>query len=170
MFFLADFNVIKPDFGLLFWTSVIFLLFFFLMWKFAFGPIGDALAKREDDIRDALDEAKKARNEMEQMNSENERLMAEARTERAAMLKEAKETRDRLVTEAKDEAKKEANKIVTSAKQEIEAQKQAAMVELKNQVGTMAIDIAEKVLRQNLQGDAAQQKLVNGLVDDIKLN
>ena len=170
MFFLADFNVIKPDFGLLFWTSVIFLLFFLLMWKFAFGPIGDALEKRESDIRDALDEAKKARNEMEQMNSENERLMAEARTERAAMLKEAKETRDRLVNEAKQEAKQEANKIVTNAKREIEAEKQAAMVELKNQVGNMAIDIAEKVLRNNLKTDAAQQNLVNDLVKDMKLN
>lgn len=170
MFFIADFNVIKPDFGLLFWTSVIFLIFLFLMKKFAFGPIANALEKREGDIRDALDEARKARNEMEQMNSENERLMAEARVERTLMLKEAKETRERLVGEAKEEAKKEANKIVTSAKQEIEAQKQSAMLELKNQVGTMAIDIAEKVIRQNLQADAASQSLVKGLVNDIKLN
>ncbi len=170
MFFIADFNVIKPDFGLLFWTSVIFLIFFFLMKKFAFGPIGDALEKREGNIRKALDEAKAARNEMEQMNSENERLLAEAREERTMMLKEAKETRDRLVGEAKEEAKKEANKIVTSAKQEIEVQKQSAMLELKNQVGTMAMDIAEKVIRQNLKGDAAAESLVNGLVNDIKLN
>lgn len=170
MFFIADFNVIKPDFGLLFWTSVIFLIFFLLMRKFAFGPIGDALEKREGDIRNALDEAKKARNEMEQMNSENERLLAEAREERTQMLKEAKETRDRLVNEAKEDAKKEANKIMEGAKQEIEAQKQSAMLELKNQVGSMAIEIAEKVVRQTLKGDAASETLVNGLVDDIKLN
>lgn len=170
MFFLADFNVIKPDFGLLFWTSVIFLLFFFLMYKFAFGPISDALEKREGNIQDSLDQAKKARAEMEQLNNESERLAAEAREERAQMLKEAKDLRDKLVSDAKEEAKVEANKIVASAKQQIETEKQSAMLELKNQVGAMAIEIAEKVIRKNLSGDADQTKLVNSLVDEIKLN
>lgn len=170
MFFLADFSVIKPDFGLLFWTSVIFLIFFFLMYKFAFGPITDALEKREGNIQDALDSARKARAEMEQMNSDNERLAAEAREERAQMLKEAKELRDKLVNDAKEEAKAEANKIVATAKQQIEAEKQSAMTELKNQVGSMAIEIAEKVIRKNLSGDADQTALVNNLVDELKMN
>lgn len=170
MFFLADFSVIKPDFGLLFWATIIFGIFFFLMNKYAFGPISDALERRESEIRDSLDAAKKARQEMEDVNSENERLLTEAREERSQMLKEAKELREKLIKEAKEEASVEANKIVTNAKMQIEAEKQSAMSDLKNQVGTMAIDIAEKVLRKNLKGNADQTALVNSLVDEFKMN
>ncbi|MEM6321850.1 MAG: F0F1 ATP synthase subunit B [Bacteroidota bacterium] len=170
MFFLADFNVIKPDFGLLFWTSIFFLLFWLLIGKFAFRPIADALKKRSSDIQDALDEAKKAKEEMQALNSRNEELIKEAQEERAKIIKEAKAAKDSMINEAKAKAKEEANRIVSSAKAEIEAQKKAALTEVKNEVGQMALTIAEKVIRKELTGNSDQESFVNKLVDEIKLN
>ena len=170
MIFLADFSVIKPDFGLLFWTTVIFLLFWFIIGKYAFRPIAEALKKRESDIQNALDEAKRVRQEMANLKAENEELLAQAREERAQILKVAKDAGTDIITEAKDKAKAEAQKIVASAKEQIEHQKMAAIIELKNQVGTMALDIAEKIILKELKGDASQEAFVNGLVKDIKLN
>lgn len=170
MIFLADFSVIKPDFGLIFWTAVIFLIFWFMIGKLAFKPIAQALKKRENDIQSSLDEAKRARQEMADLKSENEDLLAQAREERSAILKEAKQARDKIVAEAKEKANEEAQKIVAQAKEQIEHQKQAAMTELKNQVGGMALSIAEKVIRKELAGNADQESFVNGLVNEIKLN
>ncbi|WP_235298652.1 F0F1 ATP synthase subunit B [Portibacter marinus] len=170
MLYLVDFSVIKPDLGLIFWTTLIFLLFWFLIGKLAFKPIGEALKKRETDIQDALDEAAKARAEMENLNLENERLLAEARAERTKMLKEASDTKTEIINEAKDKAREEAKKMIENAKVEIENQKNAAIVEVKNKVGAMAIEIAEKVLKKELSSDNAQTGYVNQLVDDIKLN
>jgi F-type H+-transporting ATPase subunit b len=170
MFTLIEFSPIKPDFGLLFWTTIIFLLFWFLMSKFAFGPIKEALNKRENSIQDAIDEAKKARMEMENLKSENAKVLAEAREERSKILQEAKEMKNNIVTEAKETAKAEANKIISNAKLEIENQKKAAITEVKNQAGMMALEIAEKVIRKELKGDSAQESFVNTLVNEIKLN
>ena len=170
MIFLADFTPIRPDFGLLFWTTVIFLIFWWMMAKYAFNPIKDALKTREADIQGALDEAKRAREDMQNLKSENEKILAEARTERANILKEAKEVKESIINEAKTKAKEDAQRIVASAKTEIENQKMAAMIDVKNKAGMMALDIAEKVLRKELKGDAAQESYVNDLVDEIKLN
>ncbi len=170
MFFLADFNVIKPDFGLLFWTSIFFVLFWVLIGKFAFKPIVESLKKRTADIQDALDEAKKAKEEMQALNSKNEDLIKEAQEQRALIMKEAKAAKDSMINDAKVKAKEEANRIVSSAKAEIEAQKKAALLEVKNEVGQMALGIAEKVIRKELQGNAAQESFVNKLVGEIKLN
>lgn len=170
MFFLADFNVIKPDFGLLFWTSIFFVLFWVLIGKFAFKPIVESLKKRTSDIQDALDEAKKAKEEMQALNSKNEDLIKEAQEQRALIMKEAKAAKDSMINEAKVKAKEEANRIVSSAKAEIEAQKKAALLEVKNEVGLMALGIAEKVIRKQLQGNADQESFVNKLVGEIKLN
>ena len=138
--------------------------------RMAFKPIQNALKKRDNDIQEALDEAKKAREEMSNVQAENQKLLTEAREERARMLKEAKETKDQIVKEAKDQAREEAKKIVTNAQLEIENQRKVAMAELKKEVGAMAIGIAEKVLRKQLAGDKEQEQFVNTLVDDIKLN
>ena len=170
LFILADFSPIKPDFGLLFWTLLIFLLFWGIIGKFAFRPIKDALKKREDDIQDALDEAKKAREEIANMKSENAALLAEAREERTKILQEAKETRNATIAEAKNKAKEEANKIISNAKNEIENEKKAAILELKNQVGNLALEIAEKVIRKEMKSDNEQETFVNKLVDEIDLN
>jgi F-type H+-transporting ATPase subunit b len=168
--YLLDFSPIKPDLGLILWTTIIFSLFYLLIGKFSYGPITNALKKRQGDIQDALDEAKKAKEEMAGLKAENEKLMAQAREERAIMLKEAKEAGSTIVNEAKDKAKSEAQKILSNTQMEIENQKRSAMLELKNEIGNMALDIAEKVIKKELKADSDQNTFVNQLVDDLKLN
>ena len=170
MFFLSDFNVIKPEPGLLIWTSIIFILFWLLLAKFAFRPIANALKKRENDIADALAEAENARAEMAAMKAQNEEILSQAREERSKILKEAKEVKEGIIAEAKGKAKEEAKKIVAEAKNEIESQKNAALKEVKNTVGTMALDIAEKVIKKELATDSKQQRFVEDLVKEINLS
>ncbi len=167
---LADFSVIRPEPGMLIWTTIIFLLFWFILGKLAFKPIGEALKSRENSIQSALDEAKNARLEMEHLKSENDKILAEAREERSKMLKEAKETKESIIAEARNKAKEDAQKIVASAMSEIDNQKKAALEEVKNMAGMMAIEIAEKVIKKELKGNAEQEAFVNTLVNDIKLN
>lgn len=170
MFYLMEFNPIKPGIGLIFWTTVIFALFWLIVGKFAFRPIADALRKRESDIQNALDEARKAREEMANLQAENEQILSQAREERARILKEARNAGDRVISEAKTKARDEAQIIVTNAKQEIENQKKKALIEVKNEVGNIALGIAEKILRKELKGDTAQEQYVDELVKDIDLN
>ncbi len=170
MLFLIEFNVIQPDVGLIFWSAVIFVIFWLLMSKVAFKPIIAALKKRESDIQGSLDEAKRVRQEMQNLKAENEALLVQAREERAQILKEAKEAGNRIVEEAKTKSKEEAQKIVASTKEQIEHQKMAAITDLKNQVGAISLEIAEKVLRKELSGNSAQEAFVNDLVKEIKLN
>ncbi|MEZ4984939.1 MAG: F0F1 ATP synthase subunit B [Saprospiraceae bacterium] len=170
LFLLADFSVIKPDPGLIFWAALIFIVLWTVLGRMAFKPIQNALKKRENDIQHALDEAKRAREEMANLHAENEKLLAQAREERAKILKEAKDTKEQILKEAKEQAREEAKKIVTTAQLEIENQRKSAAVELKNQVGQIAIEIAEKVLRKQLSNDTEQTTFVSTLVDDLKLN
>ncbi len=156
MLFLADFSVIKPEPGLLFWMTLIFLLFWFIMSRVAFKPIAAALKKREGDIQEALDQAKMASEEMSNLTAQNEALLKKAREERAKILKEATETKDAIINEARTKAKEEANKVITNAKMEIDNQKNAAIAEVKSQAGLLAIQIAEKVLRKELASNAEQ--------------
>ncbi len=168
--FLADFSVIKPDPGLIFWTSVIFILVWFILGRLAFRPIQDALKRREEDIQSSLDEARRARQEMANLKAENEELLKRAQEERTAILKEAKEAKNAIIQEAKVKAKEEAQKIVANAKEQIENQRMAAITDLKNQLGVLSIEIAEKVLRRELESEQNQEKFVQSLVDEIKLN
>lgn len=170
LIFLADFTVIRPEPGLIFWATVVFALFWFLMSRFAFKPIAAALKQREGDIQSALDEAKKARAEVSNLKAENDALMAKAQEERSQILKEAKEAKDSIIAEAKEKAKEEARKIVTDAKEIIENQRMAAVVDLKNQVGNFAIEIAEKLINRELKGQKEHEDFVKQLVDDMKLN
>lgn len=169
-FVLMEFNPIKPDLGLIVWTTVIFLLFWILIGRTAFKPIANALKKREEDIQGALDEAKKAKEEMSNLKAANEKLLAEAREERSKMLKEAKETKNQIISDAKQAAKEEASKVMTQASLDIENQKKAALMEVKNEVGAIALSIAEKVIKKQLAGNAEQEDYVNALVNDVKLN
>lgn len=169
-FTLLSFTPFQPSPGLALWSLIIFLIFWYLIVKFAFRPIINALEKREADIQNAIDGAKLAREEMAALKSNNEQLLAEAREERAKILQEAKDLKNQILKDAKDQAKEEAAKILTQAKIEIENQKHAAMIEMKNKVGEFAIEIAEKIIRQNLANNAEQQRLVRSLIDDIKLN
>ena len=160
----------QPSPGLAIWSLLIFLIFWFGMYKAAFKPIVEALTKREDGIQQAIDEAKKVREEMDSMKAQNDQLLQQAREERAAMLKEAKETKNQIINEAKDKAKSDASKIVADAKVEIDNQKKAALAEVKNQAGMIALEMAEKVIRKDLKGNSEQQAFVNQLVGEISNN
>lgn len=170
MIFLAEFSVIQPSPGLFVWTVIIFALFLTIMARFAFKPIQKALKQREDDIQKSLDEAKKAREEMANLKAENEQLLKLAQEERMKILKEANEAKETIISEAKNKAKEESQKIVASAKQDIENQRMAAITDIKNQVGTMAIAIAEKLLRRELEANSEQERLVKNLMEEMKLN
>jgi F-type H+-transporting ATPase subunit b len=160
-------SLILPDLGLLFWTTVIFVLFWFLMGKFAFKPIVKAIKDREQSIDDALSAADKAKNEMQQLQSDNAALLKEAREESAKILKEAKEIKESVIAEAHSKAKDEAAKIVASAKVEIDAQKKAALAEVKNEVSKLSLEIAQKVLGRELDATKDQQSYINSLVDKM---
>ena len=170
MIFLSDFSVFRPEPGLLIWSVLIFLIFWFVVGKVAFKPIANALKDREKSIQDALDKAKMAQEQMEKLNNENEKLLQSAREERGKILAEAKDLKNKIVTEAKDIAKIEANKIVAKAKSEIENEKDAAFADLKNKVGSMALVIAEKVLEKNLSNDNSQVEYANSLLNKMNLN
>lgn len=163
-------ELLTPELGLFVWTLVAFLVVLFILKKFAWKPILNALNERETGIAASIAAADRVRKEMAQMQSENEKLMMQAREERTAMLKEAKETRDRIVNEAKDAAKAEANKIIADAQQQIQSQKMAALTEVKNEIGQLAVEVAEKVLRRQLATSEAQSAYADLLAEEVKLN
>ena len=158
------------SFGLFVWQSLIFLLLIFLLKKFAWKPILDAVNEREEGIKNALLSAEIAKRDMQNLKSDNEKLLADARVERDAMLKDAREIKDKIVAEAKDEAQVQAGKMIEQAKAAITIEKNAAMAELKTQVSNLSIEIAEKRLRNELSDKAAQTKLVEKMLDDVKSN
>ena len=162
--------LLKPEFGLLIWTLLAFLIVFFILKKFAWPVILKGLKDRQQSIADSLSTAEKIKAEMSMMKSENEALLAMAREERALMMKEARETKDKIINEAKEQSKIEANKIVAEAQAAINTQKMAALTEVKNQVGKLVIEVSEKVLRRELGNKEAQEAHIKGLVDDVKLN
>jgi F-type H+-transporting ATPase subunit b len=163
-------QLLTPSFGLLIWTTLAFLIVFFILKKFAWPAIVGGLKKREETIAESLATAEKIKAEMAQMKNENEIILASAREERGKMLKEARETKDRIISEAKEQAKVEANKILTETQAAINAQKMAALTDVKNQVGKLVIEVSEKVLRKELADKDAQEAHIKGLVDDIKMN
>lgn len=163
-------ELVKPEFGLVFWMTVSFLIVVFLMRKFAWGPILSSLSEREKSIEDALNAAKKAKEEVANMKAENERILQEARNERDKMLKEARETKDQIVNEARSRAQTEGDRMLYIARETIENEKRAAVNELKNQVAILSVEIAEKILRQQLAADEKQKALVQDLLKDVKMN
>jgi F-type H+-transporting ATPase subunit b len=163
-------GLLIPDFGLFFWTLLCFLIVLFILKKFAWGPIVKTLHERESGIADSIAAAEKVKEEMKQMQAQNESLLIQAREERTLMLKEAKETKDKIIGEAKEQAKAEAGKIMDDTRLQIERQKNAAMTEVKNEIGKLAVEVAEKILRKQLAGQEAQQGYVQMLAEEIKLN
>jgi len=162
-------NLTSPE-SLIFWTTIIFVVFFFLMKKFAWKPILGAVKNREESINNALAAAETAKLEMQNLTASNERLLAEARAERDTMMKEAREIKEKMINDAKSEAQAQGEKMIAQAKSAIESEKNAAMAELKNQVSTLSIEIAEKVLKSELANTEAQTKLVEKMLGDAKLN
>lgn len=163
-------DLLTPSFGLFFWTALAFLVVMFLLKKFAWKPILEALHERERNIADSIAAAEKVKSEMGQMKSEHENLLNQAREERSLLLKEAKDTKDRIINEAKEAAKEEANKIMAETRQQIEFQKNAAMIDVKNQIGSLVIEVAEKVLRKEMSNKSEQQEYISKLAGEIKLN
>lgn len=163
-------DLITPGIGLVFWTAITFLFLLVILRKFAWKPILGAVSEREEGIRDALASADNARKEMENLQADNERILKEARLERETMLKEAREIKAKMIEDAKTDAKEEANKIVTQAQASIEAEKKAAIAELKTQVASLSIEIAEKVVRQELSNKEKQMTLVESMLGEAKLN
>lgn len=159
-----------PGLGLFFFSLVIFLIVFFLLKKFAWTPILGVLKERETSIADSIASAERVKEEMAQMKAEHEHVLAEAKAERSKILKEAKDAKDHIIAEAKTQAQAEAKKIITEAYAAIETQKQAALIEVKNQVGNLVIDVAERVLRKELADKTAQERYIKDLAGDIKLN
>jgi F-type H+-transporting ATPase subunit b len=155
--------------GLFFWQSMIFIGLLFLLRKYAWGPILSAVNERESSIKEALASAEAARTEMESLQSDNQRILKEARAEKEALLKEANSTRADLINTAKEEAQAEADKILTQAQEAIQNEKRAAINELREQVGSIAMDIAEKVLQKELENKDKQVQLIDQLIQDSDL-
>lgn len=163
-------DLFSPSIGLIVWSSVVFLTLLFILAKFAWKPVMAAIKEREQFIDDALNKAELAKQEMARLTAQNEDLMKQARSERDEILKEAKMLKDNIVNEAKTQAQTEGAKLIEKARIEIENQKKAALAELKGQVSTLSLDIAERVLRSQLDDKAKQQDLVASLLKDVELN
>ncbi len=163
-------ELVTPAIGLIFWTAVVFILLVILLKKFAWKPILTAVDKRNESIENALKAAEKAKEDIENLTADNERILNEAKLERDALLKEAREIKDKVISEAKDKAKIEAEKILVSAKEQITNEKMAAITELKNQVAELSIEIAEKIIKSELQDLNKQKELVTSAISDKDLN
>ena len=158
------------ELGLFFWQVIIFIGLIFLLKKFAWKPILDAVNEREEGIKNALLSADNARKEIQNLQADNQRILQEARMERDALLKDARDIKDKMVADAKNEAQAQGQKMIEQAKAAIESEKNAAMAELKLQVSTLSLEIAEKLLKDELSNKAAQVKLVEKMLGDAKLN
>ncbi len=163
-------DLITPELGLVFWTLVTFLILLFILRKFAWKPILGAVEEREGGIKDALASAEKAKLEMQNLHADNERILQEARAERESMLKDARDMKNKIVSDAKEEAQSQASKMIEQAQAAIQSEKKAAMAELKSHVAGLSIDIAEKVVRNELSNKDNQLKLVEDMLGEATLN
>ena len=163
-------ELVTPEIGLIFWTTIVFLLLLIVLKKYAWKPILAAVDERNKSIEDALKAADKAKEEMLSLNADNERILMEAKKERDILLKEGREIKDNIIAEAKDKAKIESDKILITTKEQINNEKMKAITELKNQVAEMSIDIAEKILKSELSDKNKQKELIAEALKSNKLN
>lgn len=163
-------SLINPGFGLVIWMTISLLVVLFILKKFAWKPIMEALREREDSIESSLRAAEKAHEEMKDLKLDNEALLKEAKNERDAILREARKIKENIIEEAKGKASEEANNIVESAKERIQHEKNAAIVEIKNLIADQAITIAEKVLREELKDKSKQKDYIKVLLKETNLN
>jgi F-type H+-transporting ATPase subunit b len=170
MFLLEVNPLVLPDIGLVFWNTIAFLILLVVLGKFAWKPMLKAIAERENGIEEALLRADKMKAEITAMQNENEVLLAKAREERAGMIKDAKETADKMVSDAKDKAKQEYERIISDAQLAITQQKNATLIEVKNQIGTLVVEVAEKILRKELSNKAEQESHIKQIAEGVKLN
>lgn len=163
-------ELVTPGFGLIFWTTITFLLLVFLLGKFAWKPILSAVNERENSIKEALNSAAKAKEEMAALQNEHEKLVRQAKAERDQILKEAKETRDKVVSEAQNIAKREAASIMAKAHEEIKRDQEQAFKQLKSEVADMAIQAATLILKGQLNDKEKQQSIVDEYLKEAKFN
>lgn len=163
-------DLVTPGLGLIFWQTVLFLIILFLLGKFAWKPILSALGEREKSIEDALESAKKAKQEMENLKAENESLLQEARLERDKILKDAQSAASNIVEEAKGKASEESTRMIENAKAAISNEKQAALTEVRNLAATLSIEIAEKLIKKELENKKAQEALVDSYIKEVNLS
>ncbi|AYO57628.1 ATP synthase F0 subunit B [Chryseobacterium sp. 6424] len=156
--------------GLFIIQSVIFIILLLILRKVAWKPIMDAVNEREVTIVDSLNQAKLAKQEVQNLKAENEIIIREAKVERDNILKEAREIKERIVGEAKELAKAEGDKMIEQARQSIQAEKAAAMADIKNQIGTLSVNIAESILKEKLNNEGAQNTLVENILNKSNLN
>ncbi len=163
-------DLLLPKFGLFVWTVLAFLVLLFILTKFAWKPILKSVNDRTDAIQEALDQAKLARKEIERLKIENEHNLKQAKADRDAVLKEAREMKEKIIAEAKENAKEESDRMIENTRNAIQNEKLAAITDIKNQVALLSIDIAEKVLKNQLSAKDEQEKLVQNLIKEAKLN
>ena len=163
-------DLLIPSTGLLFWMSLTFLIVLFILWKFGFPVITSMVAERKAFIDDSLKKAHEANERLANIQKEGESILQEAREKQAQILKEAAETRDAIVEKAQDKARAEGVRLLDEAKAAIDQEKKTAIADIRKQVATLSVEIAEKVLRQNLQGDKAQMDLIDRMLDDVSAN
>lgn len=163
-------EIILPNFGLFFWTLVVFLTVFFILKKFAWKPILKAIKEREDSIAEKLNAAKAAEAKLQDLTASNEKLLQQAQAERQRLLAEANDAKDRIVAEAREQAKREADKLMAAAQQQIALSQSAVAEQLRKLSAQLALDIAEKVLRQEFADKARQQQYVDTLLKEVTLN
>jgi len=163
-------GLIQPDLGTVIWMLVVFGIVFYILAKFAWKPILGALQQRDQSIERALRSAENARKDIEKIKADNEKIIAKGREERDQMMMEARDIKDKLIAEAKNQANEEAEKLIRSAKQAIENEKATVLTDIRKQVAAFSLEIAEKIIRQKLSDDKEQQKLIDELVKELKLN
>jgi len=163
-------QLVTPDIGLLFWMLVSFLIVFFLLKKFAWKVILNMLHEREYNIEQALKAADKARDEMEKLQANNERILNEARAERENIFREAQNVKEKIVGEAREQAIKEKEKIMNDARVSIEAEKNVALREIRNTAAELSVQIAEKLLRRELSNGQKQKELVEQMIKEMPVN
>lgn len=163
-------DLLTPELGLFVWTLIAFLAVFFILRKFAWRPILNTLNERETGIADSIAAAERVKKEMAQMQSDNEKIMLEARAQSAQMLKEAKDMKETIINKAKEETKAVADKMIAEAQQQIQQQKMAALTEVKNEIGKLAVEVAEKVIRRQLATADSQNDYAQLLAEEIKMN
>jgi F-type H+-transporting ATPase subunit b len=163
-------ELVTPNVGTIFWMIIVFGIVAFVLKKFAWRPILNALYEREETIENALNAAEKARNDMAKLKAGNEQLLAEARKEKDAIMREAMNLKDGIVAEAKEKASFETQKSIENARRQIESEKAKAINEMKQQMAEISLMIAEKIIRKEMAGNKQQQEMVNTLIDEIKLN
>lgn len=156
--------------GLVFWQLFLFVALVFFLKKFAWKPILDAVEQREEGIRKSLEGAEKAKQEMQNLKSDNEKILKEARAERDELLKEAKEMKESIISQAKEEAQTQADKLIKQAKSAIQNEKIKAISDIKTQMGELSVSIAEKVVKNELSNKDKQLQLVDKLLKEVTLN